>query len=115
MKSGIWALIFAVVAVVSANWTPAPAPEPSPVDPVVLAMQVYEQLWRETAALTAEKLRAGELETDADTWKFIADRNRAAREAAFGAIAEAEQAALAEWSPEKHAALLESYAGKSGE
>lgn len=92
---------------------PAPGPTPQPSrDLVVASFDLYERLWRETAAQTADKLERGELSSEAAAWQFIADRQGDIRKQAFEQIAQREQKFFTDaggWSAQNHAKLLRSY------
>jgi hypothetical protein len=85
-------------------------PTPGPDDAVSRAFDVLEGLWRTHASNAAVKLRTGELTTDAEARKYIADGQEPMRKVAFAEIAAAEQEQLgSDWTAEKHAAILEGY------
>lgn len=84
-------------------------PQP-PQDVVKVAFEAYEQLWRANAAVAAAMLENGQLATDRATRDWLSAQNQLARRDAFQAIATTEQSELSDWSANKHAELLRTYA-----
>jgi hypothetical protein len=110
-------LICGVLGVFILLWPSASRVVP-PTPPIVerdmpaIAFDTYEKLWRKTAAEAAEKLAAGQLETEQKVWDFIAAAQAPARKAAFDELAKSEQDYFAKnggWSAKAHETLLRSY------
>ncbi len=94
--------------------TPKPDPQPPApaVDNVSKAFDTYEKLWRKHASDAADKIVAGELDSQQKVWEFIAAGQEPARRLAFEEIAKSEQDFFTQkggWSPELHVELLRSY------
>jgi len=89
-------------------------PSPSAVnnDEVSVAFDRYEAMWRYSAQQAADSLEGGDLTSDVDVREFLSESSKVARKSAFQKIAKREHQALGDgqWTAEKHAAILRSYA-----
>lgn len=107
-----WALIIVLAVLSFLAFKPEDSAGPA-ADNVAVAFDTYERLWRESAAVCADKLEAGSLLTEREAAEFLGEASAASRRAAFESLARAEAEALnGKWTPERHAAILREYSGE---
>lgn len=122
MSKKILGIVCAILAAAILWWPGSEDPGPRPPGPgpakdlVSVTFDVYEDLWRKHATDTADKIKAGEFETDQEVWDYIAAAQAPARRVAFDDLAKSESEFFKSqggWSLEAHETLLRKYAKES--
>lgn len=76
------------------------------------AFKNYETLWRKHAVTAADKIAAGELDTEKKIWDFLANGQEPIRKVSFSDLAKSEKDYFDKqggWTKEAHEKLLRSY------
>lgn len=109
-KTGIAATIAAIILLLLPDGV-APGPKPDSSDQVAVAFDTYETLWRAAQGALADRLEAGDIQTEAAATEWFTEANKQARATAFKDLLDSEYEKFGgdKWSAKAQAETIRKY------